>query len=87
MFVVYHVKSTMEQKRYKHHGHARNYAAKLNVARAEGRHEYAVATVEYYNTKVVKMVECFNLMTGKKYLEPSNTPSYMSPACESYWSM
>ena len=33
------------------------------------------------------MVERTNLMTGKKYMEKKNTPVFMSPACESYWSM
>jgi hypothetical protein len=33
------------------------------------------------------MVERTNLMTGKKYLEKKDTPVFLSPACESYWSM
>jgi hypothetical protein len=33
------------------------------------------------------LVERTNIMTGKKYLEPKNTPVFMSPACESYWTM
>ena len=35
----------------------------------------------------VKMVEKTNLMSGKKYMEAEDTPCFMSPACESYWSM
>jgi len=33
------------------------------------------------------LVERVNIMTGLKYQEPRNTPVFMSPACESYWSM
>ena len=33
------------------------------------------------------MVERTNLMTGKKYMEKKDTPVFLSPACESYWSM
>ena len=33
------------------------------------------------------MIERTNIMTGKKFLEPIDTPVFMSPASESYWSM
>jgi hypothetical protein len=33
------------------------------------------------------LVERVNIMTGKRYQEPRNTPVFMSPACETYWSM
>jgi hypothetical protein len=52
-----------------------------------GSNRHAVCTVEYYNSCVVHMVERVNLMTGKKFMEPSNTPGYCSPASEAYWSM
>ena len=32
------------------------------------------------------LVERVNIMTGLKYLEPRNTPVFMSPACETFWS-
>ena len=32
------------------------------------------------------MVQKKNLMTGQPYMEPYDTPPWMSPACESYWS-
>lgn len=34
-----------------------------------------------------QMVERVNLMSGLKYMERRDTPAYMSPACDSYWSM
>ena len=49
---------------------------------------FLVMTVEqqayYYPTK---MVERTNLMTGVKYMEAEDTPGFMSPSRESYWTM
>ena len=33
------------------------------------------------------MVERINLMSGEPYMERLNTPPYLSPASETYWSM
>ena len=41
----------------------------------------------YTEPKEDEMVERTNLMTGKKYLEPKNTPLCCSPSSETYWSM
>lgn len=79
-YTVYHVASTMEKKTYKREHLARALADKLGS-------DYAYARTDHYNANVVHMVERVNLMSGKKYMEPSNTPGYMSPACEAYWSM
>ena len=35
----------------------------------------------------INLVERTNIMTGKKFLEPIDTPVFMSPACETFWSM
>jgi hypothetical protein len=32
------------------------------------------------------MVERTNIMTGKKFFEPADTPYYCSPSSETYWS-
>jgi hypothetical protein len=79
-YVVYHIRSTMERKRFYHKHPARELAAKLGP-------EYAWHDIEHYETKVVHMVTRINLMSKKEYQEPSNTPGYMSPASEAYWSM
>ena len=84
-FVVYHAASTMETKVYKTKAAAVKLAAKLN--KVAGKVEYAVATESHYRSSVVHMVERTNLMSGGKYMEASNTPGYMSPASEAYWSM
>lgn len=34
-----------------------------------------------------QMVTRVNLMSRKEYQERRDTPAYLSPSCESYWSM
>ena len=46
---------------------------------------YMVMSVEDYEL-IEPMVEKTNMMTGKKFTESINTPHYMSPSSESYWS-
>jgi hypothetical protein len=84
-YVVYHVASTMEKKAFKSAGVAMTVAEKMNVA--AGKPEYAAASESYYHAHVVKMVEKKNMMSGLTYSEASNTPGYMSPSSEAYWSM
>jgi hypothetical protein len=47
----------------------------------------AIAEAEYYKKNIEKFVTRKNLMTGATYEESVNTPNYMSPASEAYWSM
>lgn len=84
MFVVYHIASTMEVKTYKHWQHAERLTNEKNRT---SRGQFAYTTEEIYRNNVVHMVERTNLQSGKKYMEPSNTPNYCSPASEAYWSM
>ena len=46
---------------------------------------YVVMSVVDYDA-IEPMVEVTNMMTGKKYTESINTPSYMSASSEAYWS-
>ena len=47
----------------------------------------AIAEAEYYKKNIERFVKRKNMMSGKEYTESVNTPSYMSPASEAYWSM
>ena len=47
----------------------------------------AIAEAEYYTKNIEKFVTRKNLMSGQEYTESVNTPNYMSPASEAYWSM
>ena len=48
---------------------------------------FAIAEITDFKNNIEKQVTRQNLMTGKDYQEPLNTECYMSPSCESYWSM
>jgi len=52
-----------------------------------GPGDYGWCSADHYQKHVVHMVERTNLMSGTKFIEPSNTPGYMSPSSETYWSM
>ena len=43
--------------------------------------------LETYRNEIEAQVEVTNMMTGKKFKESVNTPGFMSPSSESYWSM
>ena len=68
------------------------------IAKAEGLLEtdpnhavfrYAIAEAGYFHKTIEKQVKRTVLegFGGKEFYEPVNTPSYCSPASESYWSM
>ena len=52
----------------------------------EGPGSYGWCSADHYQKRVVRMVERTNMMSGKKFMEPSNTPYYCSPSSETYWS-
>jgi len=87
MFVVYHIKSTMEKRRYIRERDAKACVKKLNYNQDNPWELYDYTDETTYYNDVVRLVKRVNLMSGKEYWEPSNTPGYMSPASESYWSM
>ena len=47
----------------------------------------AIAEAEYYKKNIERFVTKKNMMSGEEYTESVNTPNYMSPASEAYWSM
>lgn len=42
--------------------------------------------VSGWTVKAIKMVERTNLMSGKTFMEDEDTPYYLSPSSETYWS-
>ena len=52
-------------------------------------YRYAIAEAGYFHKHIEKKVKRRVLegFGNKEYLEPVNTPRYMSPSSESYWSM
>jgi len=78
-------------KPYKTFGAALRTATKWNTKAQEdglvGPGPYGVASVEHYNSRVVRTVTRQNLLSGKDFQEASNAPGYCSPSSEAYWSM
>lgn len=72
-------------------------AGLTRIAKAEGllktdpnyaEYRYAIAEAGYFHKHIEKKVRKTNLLDdSKSWLEGVNTPSYMSPSSESYWSM
>ena len=101
MFVIYHIRSTVQVGPTPfgaaHSGYAKFYktrhAALRTMAKFNAQHSrigpgpYGVAHVDHYRTRVVRQVTRKNLLSGQDYQEASNTPGYCSPSSEAYWSM
>lgn len=91
--VVYHNATTLLIKA----GNGSNYFATASAAKAaRTRHcnktgemvaDYSIAEADDFRENIELKVEKVNMMSGKKYMERVNTPSFMSPASEAYWSM
>lgn len=71
-------------------------AGLTRIAKAEGLLEtddnhaffrYAIADADYFHKNIEASRKAKNLMTDEWFVEPVNTPGYMSPRSESYWSM
>ena len=71
-------------------------AGLTRICKAEGllptdpnyaEYRYAIAEAEYFHKHIEKSRTVKNLMNGKPFTESVNTPGYMSPRSESYWSM
>ena len=72
-------------------------AGLTRICKAEGllktdpnyaEYRYAIAEADLFHKLIEKQVRRKSLMDEtKEFMEPVNTPSYMSPSSESYWSM
>ena len=71
-------------------------AGLTRIAKAEGLlqtdpnhafYRYAIAETEYFHKGIEKRRAVKNMMNGNPFTETVNTPGYMSPRSESYWSM
>lgn len=98
-YVIYHKETTVLHRAparssgcWKDNWKSKGAATReLNAAERSGKivdkDKYAIAEAADFYANIEKKVERTNLMSGKKYMESVNTPSYCSPSCESYWSM
>jgi hypothetical protein len=87
-YVVYNKETTrIVRKANRNDFFATEAAAKAHITRQRlNPAEYGVAEYTYFQDNIEKQVERVNLMSGQKYMEPVNTPGFMSPSSEAYWS-
>lgn len=91
MYYVYEIATSriMQNKKgkntWKSYGAAVAFLTRM-VRMGYNAGDYSIIDVKLFSF-VDKKVEKVNLMTGKTYTESVNTPNYMSPSSEAYWSM
>ena len=51
------------------------------------RFRYAIAASAFFHQNIEKSRTVTNMMSKQQFSETVNTPGYMSPSSESYWSM
>ena len=102
MYLIYDKKTSRilskESKSWQHAAYKTMSAAQAALTRMQKKfaqrnaaqgpmYTAAIAEADYYYKNIEKFVTRKNMMTGKEYTESINTPNYMSPSSESYWSM
>jgi len=66
---------------------SKRYRADLKETVNDPQYRYGIAEANYFHSTIEKSRTRTNMMSKVQYTETVNTPSYMSPASESYWSM
>ena len=66
---------------------SKRYRADLLDSVNDPQYRYAIAEADYFHKSIEKSRKTSNMMSGKPIVEPVNTPNYMSPSSEAYWSM
>ena len=66
---------------------SKRYRADLLETVNDPMFRFGIAEVEYFHKTIEKTRTRKNMMSGLDFTETVNTPGYMSPASESYWSM
>jgi len=66
---------------------SKRYRADLLDSVNDPQFRYAIAEVGIFHKLIEKSRTTSNMMSGKPIVEPVNTPNYMSPSSEAYWSM
>jgi hypothetical protein len=66
---------------------SKRYRADLLESVNDPEYRYAIAEAAYFHTSIEKSRTVKNLINGAPLVETVNTPNYMSPRSEAYWSM
>ena len=91
-YVIYHKETTVIYPDYRK-SYATERAAKSALTKAAtagkvvDKSKYAIADRGYFADNIEKVVTRKKLMSGKEIQVSVNSPAFMDPSCESYWSM
>ena len=66
---------------------SKRYRADMLESANDPRVRYAIAEAAYFHNTVEKSRKVQNLFNNTWFTETVNTPGYMSPRSEAYWSM
>ena len=66
---------------------SRRYRADLLDSVNDPLYRYGIAEAAYFHSSIEKTRTVKNIMNGAPLVETVNTPGYMSPRSEAYWSM
>ena len=66
---------------------SKRYRADLLESVNDPLFRYGIAEAEYFHKTIEKSRTRTNIMNNQQFSEKVNTPGYLSPASESYWSM
>lgn len=66
---------------------SKRYRADLKETVNDPQFRFAIAASAFFHQNIEKSRKTTNMMSGKEFVEPVNTPNYMSPSSETYWSM
>ena len=66
---------------------SKRYRADLLDSVNDPQYRFGVAEANYFHTTIEKSRTVKNMMNGAPIVESVNTPGYMSPRSEAYWSM
>jgi len=91
-YVIYHKETTVilggYNKRYATERSAKGALTKaVNAGEVVDRDKYAIAETGFFVSNIEKSVTKKNLISGEDIQVAVNTPVFMDPSCESYWSM
>jgi hypothetical protein len=66
---------------------SKRYRADLKETVNDPQYRFGVAEANYFHSTIEKSRTVKNMMNGAPIVETVNTPGYMSPRSEAYWSM
>ena len=66
---------------------SKRYRADLKASVNDPEYRFGIAEAEYFHTGIEKSRVVKNMINGAPIVETVNTPGYMSPRSEAYWSM